>query len=186
MALLALPAWANDICQSASGNIVGNCGFETGDFTHWSVSGNTSFTGVTGGAYAYSGNYGAYLGAVGSDVYLSSTDFLQGNTLTFAARQDLSFWGLDSVILQDIADLGNHLNLYYIQFALVNFDGPPNDFTVYWNGVDVGPSLVDYPAFDYTLVSGYLYGSSIPEPGSLLLMGTGLVGLAGIVRRKLS
>jgi hypothetical protein len=185
IALLSLPAWANDICQSASGNIVGNCGFETGDFTSWSVSGGGAFAGVTGGAYAYSGNYAAYLGSVGSDMYLSSTSFLQGNTLTFVARQDPSFWLLDSIILQEVASLGNNQDLYYFQFALANLDVGPNDFTVYWNGVDVGPDLVNAGPFSYTIYSQYLVGSSIPEPGTMILMGTGLVGIASMIRRKL-
>jgi PEP-CTERM motif len=185
VALLALPVWANDICQSASGNLVGNCGFETGDFTNWAVTGNSGFTGVTGGAFAYSGNYGAYLGSVGGDAFLTSTSSLQGNTLTFAADQDTSFWGLDSIILQEVGSLGNNLDLYYFQFSLVNFDVGPNDFTVFWNGSDVGPDLVNAGPFPYTVYSGYLTGYSIPEPGTLVLVGTGFIGLAGMIRRKL-
>lgn len=41
-----------------------NGGFETGDFTGWTLGGNTGYTGVTG-SYAHSGNFGAYFGAGG-------------------------------------------------------------------------------------------------------------------------
>src|SRR5215831_15760142 len=33
-------------CAGVPGNIVANCGFETGDFTGWLQSGDPSFTGV--------------------------------------------------------------------------------------------------------------------------------------------
>ena len=59
LALVALPAFAADVCQTPA-NLVVNCGFETGDFTGWTQSGNTGFTGVSTGIYAYSGNYGAF------------------------------------------------------------------------------------------------------------------------------
>ena len=37
--------------------------------------------------------------------------------------------------------------LYNASFCLYSDGGTPNDFTVFWNGVDVGPDLVDVGAF---------------------------------------
>jgi len=41
-------------------------------------------------------------------------------------------------------------------------DSGSSDFTVYWNGADVGPDLVDSPQFGFTEYSGELAGN----PGS--------------------
>jgi len=183
LTLITLPVLALDVCQTDPNNHVSNCGFEYG-FLNWTLTGNTGFTGVAGPPYNYSGNYGAYLGPVGSDGFLTTT--FAGNTLTFGFRQDPSYWGLDSVFADDLGSLGNGLNLWYVQFALANFGGPTNDFTVYWNGVDAGPDLVDSQAFPYTLYSGFLVGESLPEPGTVILFGSGAVGLFGLLRRKLN
>ena len=56
---------------------VQNGGFETGDFTDWTVSGDTSFVGVCsvstcpGGFAPYQGNYAAYFGPVGDTATIS-------------------------------------------------------------------------------------------------------------------
>lgn len=182
--VVSSPAWAQSICDNTPGNLVVNCGFETGDFSGWSQGGNTGFTGVTTGIQN-SGNYAAYMGPVGSDGFL-------------------------------IQDVGGNGTQYNVSFYLYNEGGTPNDFTVYWNGTDVGPDLVDAGAFGYTLFFGTLSGnmgafsnqlafgfrhdpafwflddvvvttagSSTPEPGSLILFGSGILGLAGVIRRKL-
>ncbi len=178
---MATPLLAQDVCQSVAGNLVANCGFETGDFTGWTQSGNLGFTGVASGV-AFSGTYGAYLGPVGSDGYL--TQNLWGNTFTFAFRQDPAYWYLDSVSVTPFSSCGAGCNTYFIDFWLAHDGGTPNDFTVLFNGVDVGPSLVDFGGFGYTEFSGYVDGTT-PEPSSLILMASGLLGLAGVVRRKL-
>ena len=184
--LATAPAWASSsVCDAVAGNLVTNCGFETGDFTGWTQGGNTGFTSVTSNPhYVFSGNFGAQLGPVGSD-----------GTLT-----------------QNVGAPG--VTLYNASFWLLNDGGTPNDFTVFWNGVDVGPDLVDAGSFSYTLFSAVLPGnagvgsntlefvfrqdpaywglddvvvtSAIPEPGSLILMGSGILGLAGVIRRKLA
>jgi hypothetical protein len=72
----AMPAMAgSSICDAVSGNLVTNCGFETGDFTGWTVGGTTTnpggnYYGVDG-FDANSGNYGAYMGQISSSVTLS-------------------------------------------------------------------------------------------------------------------
>ena len=185
LVLVASSAWSQDVCQLVSTNLIVNCGFETGDLSGWTLSGNTGYTRVRGLAnppFPYSGNYYAKLGPLGSDAYLSQD--VWGNTVTFAYRQDPANWGLDSIVLQRVSYLGGGRELFYGSFWLASQGGATNDFTVWWNGVDVGPDLVDAEQFTYARFSRYLTGST-PEPSSMILMGTGLLGLARAVRSKL-
>jgi hypothetical protein len=87
-------------------NMVLNGGFEMGNFSGWTSSGNFTYTAViTGSTYAHSGTYGAQLGPSGSLGYLSQT-----LATTAGTSYLFSFW-LDSP---------NGSN--------------PNEFLVSWNG----------------------------------------------------
>ena len=71
-------------CDCVDGNLVANCGFETGDFTDWTLSGDQSFTGVALGGH--SGCYGAYFGP-------PNLGFAAQDLPTAAGEYyDLSFW----------------------------------------------------------------------------------------------
>jgi hypothetical protein len=85
VAAIPLSAGPVSICDGVVGNLVTNCGFETGVFAPWIWTGNTGATGVTTG-YAYSGTYGAQLGPVGSDGFLTQT------LPTVAGTVNLSFY----------------------------------------------------------------------------------------------
>jgi hypothetical protein len=82
-AVLAFPG-------SASADFVINGGFETGDFTGWTLSGNTSFTGVTTGN-AHGGRWAAFSGPDGSlgelSQYIATTPGMT-YTLTYFLRSD--------------------------------------------------------------------------------------------------
>ncbi|MGA2544490.1 MAG: hypothetical protein ABSG78_23315 [Verrucomicrobiota bacterium] len=104
------------VSQSVQGqNLLANPGFETGDFTGWTLSGSTAFEGVSTSfaTTPSSGSYSAFFGAVGSYNIISQT------------------------ISTAVGDK------YNISFALDNSGGPYSEAFVDWGGTqvwDVQPS----------------------------------------------
>jgi hypothetical protein len=175
------------IVCAAHANLIANGGFETGDFTDWSLSGNTGFTGVSGnfeGINPYDGNYQGYFGAVGSLGFLDQTiATTAGQTYT------LSFWLANeggtpsewsvSAGGNTLADVPNPGGFGYTEF----FDS----FTATGSTTDIGFGFRQDPAYFLLDDVSVVPGGSVPDATtSVALLGLGLGGLFLVRRRQAS
>jgi hypothetical protein len=174
-----------------AGDQVQNGGFETGDFTGWTQFGDTSFNGVCsvstcpGGYAPYAGTYAGFFGPVGD---------------TGGIYQDITTVpGQDYTISFYLAlPVGGTPNSFEVQFGAAIFTLTNSPGTFDWTLFQINDMATDtttrltftfrndpnYWFLDNVSLSGG--GGTTPEPGTLVLFGSGLLGLAGVIRRKLN
>lgn len=177
-AVLAAAAALTVGAQLARADVV-NGGFESGDFTGWTVSGDTGFTGVAEGIQ-HSGDFGAFFGELAPGSSISQT-FATDPGVTYAVR----FW----LQLDDGA--------------------VPNSFAWSWNGapqhtlsdVPTGFAYTEFSAFvvavgtTTTLQFDFINPQSfwllddvsvegVPEPAPLTLAAMGALALLGARRAR--
>ncbi len=167
------------------GNLVTNCGFESGDFTGWTVVDASGFTLVMPTGFheynASSGNFFAALGAVGADGSVSQTlSTVAGETYDFTfflagdgeAPNDFSaFFGSDLVYAA--TDLG----------TADTFDLTPFSFDVTATSSSTTITFLGRDDQGWLALDDVSVVAATPEPGSLGLLATGLFGMLGWLKR---
>jgi hypothetical protein len=182
-------------------NIVINPGFETDAFAPWVANTSSSFPWVVTGpsGNAHTGQFYASTGCVGPqcmtpDPNPSGAWLYQDLTTTTGATYDLSFWYFPSGgVPNDFAVLWNGVQVLDILNSGAGFNF--NLFSVPGLVATGTTTRLEFlgrqdPSFDglddvcVRTAGGDCGAAAVPEPTSLVLMGTALVGLVRIVRRR--
>ncbi len=171
---------------SASTNLVVNGGFETGDFSGWTLSGNLGYTFVSSSPNnPHSGSYAAQLGAVGSDDILSQTISTKSGIL-----YNLSFWHIYDPLALPPGDFSVEWDGDTIYGPIVTTDPPsPQVWTEYtFSVVGTGEDTLSfysrndpsYQGLDDVSVSA----GGVPEPAAWVMMLLGFAGVGVAMRRR--
>jgi hypothetical protein len=173
-------------------NLVQNGSFETGNFSGWTLTGDTAFTGVCNNGSTpcpdnippENGNWEAYFGPVGDTATLS-----QMITTMPGTQYTLSFY-----LANPVGGTPNYFDVKFgtAEFSITNFGVPfgYQEFVLTTTATSSQTLLAftfrndpSYWYLDNVVVNAGGQGTT-PEPSTLAMFGTGAIGLAGFARRK--
>jgi len=195
------PAWAADVCQTGS-NLVANCGFESGTFDGWTVSGTDvpfaqgALYGVetadpypvaTGGTAPASGDFQAFFSdQVANPITLSQT-FATSVGTTYTVSFALAQY-----------DVNDPYDTSFINALTASFGG--STLLTIKNSADFGYTTYTYDVLatssssTFQIVTGDTTGeflvdsvsvaAPVPEPAAPLMVAAGLGLLAIVARRR--
>ncbi|MBV8831318.1 MAG: carbohydrate binding domain-containing protein [Acidobacteriaceae bacterium] len=173
---------------ATAANLVSNPGFETGDFSGWTLSGTDYLPGGNDNYYgvdsmdAHNGSYGTYFGPVGGVLNLTQTI-----ATTPGTSYQISFW-----LAQAPATPPTYVNSFAVSFSGANLftesPAPESNYTQYtFEGT--APSAASQLQFSFRNDTGFFSlddvsvstsaPSAIPEPATFLLV---LPALALVLR----
>ena len=199
----AAPAWAADVCQTG-GNLVANCGFESGTFDGWTVAGTDvpaaqdvlygvetadPYPIATGGTAPSSGDFQAYF----SDQAANPITLSQ----TFATKVGTTYTVSFALAQYDVND---PFDTSFVNALAASFGG--STLLTFKNSADFGYTTYTYDVTatsasstfqivtsDTTgefLVDSVSVAAPVPEPAAPLMIAAGLGLLATIARRRRS
>ena len=164
---------------SATVELINNGGFETGNFSGWTQSGNTGFTFVQCGPGQIAGNCTAYFGPVGSVGGISQTiATIVGRTYVF----NFALRNLGGPTNSFAALIGGNTVLSYTNAGA--FGAALNSFNYVATGTSTAVQFNFRQDPSYFGLDSVSLTAGVPEPmtWALMILGFGLIG--GAMRRR--